>query len=147
MTTTTRSFLSSAASAAITAALLSGCVAGHRSPVDPVSNADKLDYTVVTAARPDFKEPFLRDGVVTQPARFPSIQAGVPEPRVKELLGEPLQAQAGPRGTEWDYNFKFRMPQSQNYLVCQYKVVFDDSHAVREGVWRRRQCLDLAQGR
>ena len=118
--------------------------AARDNPIDPVSNPDKLDYRDVEARRPDFKEPFLRDGVVSQPQRFGQVAAGLPAPQVQALLGQPLQEVNGPRGKEWDYNFKFRMPRSENYLVCQYKVVFDDQkQAVRETVWRRHQCLDL----
>lgn len=133
-------------SALIAAALLlAGCVSiGHENPVDKVSNPNELDFTDVSARRPDFREPFLRDGVVAQPARFRQITAGLTPEQVRQALGQPLQEQAGPRGKEWDYNFKFLMPQSTNYLVCQYKVVFDGATtAVRETVWRRRQCQDL----
>ena len=115
-------------------------------PIDPVSNPNKLEYRDVEARRPDFKEPFLRDGVVSQPQRFNSVSAGLPAAQVQALLGQPLQQVAGPRGQEWNYNFKFRLPASQNYLVCQYKVVFDDgTQTVRETVWRRQQCMRLVQ--
>jgi len=124
--------------------LLAGCATAHHNPVDGTSNPDKLAYRDVEARRPDFKEPFLRDGVVSEPARFSELSAGTPVARVQELLGEPLQKGSGSRGPEWDYNFKFRLPQSQNYLVCQYKVVFDgQGQTVRETVWRRQQCLNL----
>ncbi|MGO4396133.1 outer membrane protein assembly factor BamE [Variovorax sp. M-6] len=135
------------ASAILAAALLCAAAPGlaRDNPVDPVSNPDKLSYHDVEARRPDFKEPFLRDGVVSQPERFQAVKAGLPQAQVQAMLGQPLNQQSGPRGTEWDYNFKFLMPQSRNYLVCQYKVVFDESQAVREAVWRRQQCLDLAR--
>ncbi|MBS0426681.1 MAG: outer membrane protein assembly factor BamE [Proteobacteria bacterium] len=131
-------------SAAVLAALLAGCVAGgHHNPIDPVSNQSRLSYADVHARRPDFKEPFLRDGVVSQSERFRTIQAGLPQAQVLVALGQPLKVHDGAQGAEWDYNFKFLLPQSENYLVCQYKVVFDSSQAVRDAVWRRRQCLDL----
>ena len=38
----------------------------------------------------------------------------------------------------------FVMPKSENYLICQYKVVFDTDRLVRETVWRRRQCSQIA---
>lgn len=126
--------------------LLAGCVAvgGHHNPVDSLSNAHELDYTDVDVRRPDFDEPFVRDGMVSQPAAFRDIGAGLTPEIVRQRLGEPLQEQDGPRGREWDYSFKFAMPQSENYLVCQYKVVFAAAgEPVRETVWRRRQCLDL----
>jgi len=133
-----------ALAAVLAAALLAGCAAGHRNPVDPVSNAGKLDFSDVLARRPDFREPFLRDGVVTQPERFRAIKPGLPQAQVQAALGQPLSQRNGPGGTEWDYDFKFRMPQSGNHIVCQYKVLFDDGQAVRDAVWRRQQCLDLA---
>lgn len=116
----------------------------RENPVDPVSNPDKLEYRDVDARRPDFREPFLRDGVVTEPAAFRQITAGLAAAQVQSRLGQPVREAAGPRGPEWDYNFKFRLPESSNYLVCQYKVVLDEGkQAVREAVWRRKQCLDL----
>ena len=127
-------------------ALLASClgVDARENPVDPVSNPNKLEYRDVEARRPDFKEPFLRDGVVAQPARFKQVAAGAAAMQVRDMLGQPQREANGPRGREWDYNFKFQLPQSSNYLVCQYKVVLNDNgQAVRETVWRRKQCADL----
>lgn len=63
---------------------------------------------------------------------------------VQTLIGKPLAQSNGPRGTEWDYNFKFIMPRSEHYIVCQYKVVLNSTQQVLETVWRRKQCLDIA---
>ncbi|MDQ0073391.1 outer membrane protein assembly factor BamE (lipoprotein component of BamABCDE complex) [Variovorax boronicumulans] len=130
---------------ALAAALLGATthVAARDNPVDAVSNPDKLDYRDVEARRPDFKEPFLRDGIVSRPERFREIKPGINQAQVLAVLGQALRQQPGALGTEWDYQFKFQMPRSANYLVCQYKVVFDGSQTVRSAVWRRRQCLDL----
>ncbi len=143
--TTTPHALPAVAPFVLAAALLSVAtsVVARNNPVDPVSNPEKLSYHDVEARRPDFKEPFLRDGVVSRPERFHEIKPGVSQAQVLAVLGQALKTQRGALGTEWDYHFKFQMPQSANYLVCQYKVVFDDSQAVRSAVWRRRQCLDL----
>ncbi len=137
--------LASAAAMVGAALLTAGCVAiGHNNPVDPVSNRDELKFSDVSIDRPDFRDPFVRDGVVSEPVQLRRITAGLTPEQVRQALGQPLQEQDGARGREWDYNFKFRMPQSTNYLVCQYKVVFDAAtSAVRETVWRRRQCQEL----
>ncbi|RYX96002.1 MAG: hypothetical protein EOO28_09660 [Comamonadaceae bacterium] len=127
-------------------ALLASClsVIARENPVDPVSNPNKLEYRDVEARRPDFKEPFLRDGVVSQPGRFKQVSAGSAAMQVRDMLGQPQREASGPRGREWDYNFKFRLPRSENYLVCQYKVVLNDGgQTVRETSWRRKQCSDL----
>ena len=127
-------------------ALLASCLGAvaRDNPVDPVSNPNKLQYLDAEARRPDFKEPFLRDGVVSAPGSFKQVTAGAPAVQVRNMLGQPQREADGPRGREWDYNFKFRLPQSTQYLVCQYKVVLDNGgQAVRETVWRRKQCADL----
>ncbi|RYF83166.1 MAG: outer membrane protein assembly factor BamE [Comamonadaceae bacterium] len=131
--------------------LMAGCmlacasaVSARENPVDPVSNPSHLVYGNVETRSPDFGESFLRDGVVSQTAGFARIAAGLPAAEVASQLGEPLRKGSGAHGQEWDYNFKFRLSPSNNYMVCQYKVVFDDSkNVVRETAWRRKQCLDL----
>lgn len=125
--------------------LMSGCVAvGHQNPADSMSNPNKLAYTDVEARSPNFNEVFVRDGFVSNPADFRKVTPGMRPEQVRQMLGQPLKEGQGSRGQEWDYNFKFRMPESNNYLVCQYKVVLDaQRQAVREAVWRRKQCLDL----
>jgi len=117
----------------------SGSAYGQRNPVDRVSNPAKFDYANVGIAPADMNPPFVRDGVVSELQRFAAITPGLEQARVQTLLGAPIRQQ----GREWDYNFQLRMEQSDNFLVCQYKVVFDDQQLVRETVWRRRQCQQL----
>ena len=125
----------------------SAALAWHHNPIDKISNPEKLEFTDVQVGWPDFAEPFVRDGIVSKPEGFRQVQAGLTAGQIQSMLGQPLKQAQGSRGLEWDYNFKFLMPQSQNYLVCQYKVVFegDQAEKVREAVWRRHQCLDLVQ--
>ena len=119
--------------------------AANSNPVDRVSNPNALDYSDVHISPEDMKAPFVRDGLVVEPQHFATIQPGLAQPQVHAMLGEPLRKH-GAQGREWDYNFKFKMPQSQNYLVCQYKVVFDAQELVQNSIWRRRQCQQLAAG-
>lgn len=115
-------------------------------PEDAVSNPDKLQYSDVKVGYADMKPDFARDGVLAeQLGGIRSIQPGMAQEKVLQTLGEPLARTAGSKGQEWDYNFKLRQPQSGNLLVCQYKVVFDEVKEVRESVWRRQQCQQLAQ--
>lgn len=128
---------------------VAACVAlpagAYNNPVDPVSNPHKLPYSDVEVRYSDLKAPFVRDGELEQPLKLSqAVKPGVAQAQVQSLLGQPLKQSSGPRGQEWDYNLKFRVPQSDNYLVCQFKVVFNEQQQVRESVWRRRQCQDLA---
>lgn len=117
-------------------------VAGQSNPVDRVSNPTARDYTDVEISPQDMSPSFVRDGVVAEPQLFSTIRAGLAQSEVRARLGEPLQM----RGRAWDYNFQLKMPDSENYLVCQYKVMFDRSQFVQNTVWRRRQCQRIASG-
>lgn len=112
-------------------------------PVDQVSNPAARDYTDVEISPQDMGTPFVRDGVVTDLQVFATIKAGLTQGQVHAMLGEPLRKQNS-RRPEWDYNFRLKMQQSQNFLVCQYKIVFDERQLVRDTVWRRQQCQSLA---
>ena len=112
-------------------------------PVDQVSNPAARDYTDVEISPQDMGTPFVRDGVVTDLQVFAAIRVGLTQGQVHAMLGAPLRKQNS-RSSEWDYDFRLKMQQSQNFLVCQYKVVFDERQLVRDTVWRRQQCQSLA---
>lgn len=117
--------------------------AGHTNPVDRVSNPGAVDFDDVDVSLRNLSPSFLRDGVVIDRSIFTTIVPGLTQANVVATLGAPLRRQNS-RGTAWSYNFKFQMPQSQNYLVCQYEVLFNKQQLVSDTVWRRRQCQQLA---
>lgn len=118
--------------------------AGQSNPVDRVSNKNALEYADVEVRPDEMNPPFVRRGLVVDPQRLTQIRAGLSEAEVRSALGDPL-SNGRSRAREWDYDIKLKMPRSQNYLICQYKVVFDAQRAVSATVWRRRQCEQLAQ--
>lgn len=102
----------------------------------------QLDYDDIHMTRPEFDEPFQRDGRVTQVAQVLQVVAGATPDQVRASIGEPLRTGHGSRGPEWDYNLKLDLAD-EDFIVCQYKVVFDArSEAVVETHWRRYQCRD-----
>ena len=143
MTTLFSKPLMRAAAIACAGLLAAGVAQARSNPVDPISNPNALKYSDVHMTIPKYDEPFQRDGIVQRPEIFRQISAGMTGGAVQGLIGAPIRQERGARGTEWDYHFKFVMPQSSNYLVCQYKVVFDEAQQVREAVWRRHQCADI----
>lgn len=117
----------------------------HINPVDEVSNPQKLDYKDIEVRRPDFSEKFLRDGIIDQPQRLQKLQKGISINQALRLLGQPINRKIGKNGDEWDYNIKLKMNDSENYIVCQYKIIVDENNKVIENtVWRRKQCLNIA---
>lgn len=133
-------FVTAALMAGVAGAGLPSVALGQSNPVDRVSNPSEYKYSDVDTSLRKLHEPFLRDGVVIEPQRFRSITTGLDAAQVQALIGAPVQRSA----RTWDYNFKFKMPQSENYLVCQYKVVFGADQAVSSTAWRRRQCQQIA---
>lgn len=133
---------------AFTGAMISNATAelAHMNPVDEASNPNKLEYKDVEARRPDFSEPFLRDGIITQPQRLQQLKKGLPLEKALALLGQPIKRKISKNSEELDYNLKFKMADSENYIVCQYKLVVDGNQKVIENtVWRRRQCMNMVQ--
>ena len=106
-------------------------------PIDPVSNPQRLSYPDIHMLMSDYDEPFQRDGVVIEPARFHQMTQGMSADQVVALIGQPLNANASTKepDNQWDYN-----------IVCQYKVVFDQDQKLENGYWRRHQCLDIVNG-
>lgn len=101
-----------------------------------------LDYSDISMARPDFDEPFRRDGRLVPVSRIVQVAAGATPDQVRELIGDPLQTGHGAGGPEWDYNLKLDLAD-EDFIVCQYKVVFDArSEVVVATQWRRYQCRD-----
>lgn len=126
--------------------LLAASLASAANPIDPVSNPNRLDYPDVHMSLPDYDEPFQRAGVMAQPELVRKLTRGMSSGQVVALLGLPLKEEEAVESRLWDYNFTFRLPHSQHYIVCQYKVVFDQDSKVEDAYWRRHQCLDIVKG-
>lgn len=122
-------------------AFASTAQAGHRNPIDQQSNPQAKDFTDKHIAPSELARPFERDAVVTDPKIFANVTIGQAKDDVSAILGEALTQ----KKREWDYQFKFMLPNSENYLICQYKVRFDRDNLVKSTAWRRRQCENLAK--
>lgn len=123
---------------------MAGCLNARQNPVDPVTNPQGLDFDDVTMETEDYAPPFQRRGQFVSDVRLlKKIAPGVPAAKVTSLLGKPLSQTSGEAGEEWNYHVTVPLPASENYLVCQYKVVFDDQERVKGTVWRRHQCPQL----
>lgn len=124
--------------------LLVAGVSWAANPVDPVSNPERLAYPEVHMELPDYDEPFQRAGVMSEPQRLRQLTLGMAADQVVTLLGRPLNEEAAAQSRYWDYNFTFKMPRSEHYIVCQYKVILDQERKLEKAFWRRHQCLDIA---
>ena len=111
----------------------------------PSAQADTppaLDYDDIRMARPDFNEPFRRDGRSTQLENVLQVVPGASADQVRALIGNPIRTGHGALGPEWDYDLKLNLAD-EDFIVCQYKVVFDArNEQVIETRWRRYQRRD-----
>ena len=140
-----KSFL--AVSLLVAGASCNMAIAGHTNPIDPVSNPKSQDFSDVSVNYRDLPVKFVRNGVVSDAQGFQAIQVGMPQNAVQSLLGVPLSSRADGKNDAWDYHFTFKMPESNNILICQYRVTFDQNDNVLNTVWRRRQCENIASPR
>ncbi|MBS0911110.1 outer membrane protein assembly factor BamE [Tatumella sp. JGM118] len=125
--------------------LLSGCAnLWHDNPVDNRSNPDHYSYHDVSKRPTRLDEKFVRQGTQQQLSAVGAIRPEMTREQVTALLGKPLYQDDS--GTQWEYDINLQLPQSENHIICQYKVIFDSiTQRVKTGVWRRQQCLDLAK--
>jgi hypothetical protein len=129
--------------ALLSAALVIGAVpshAGHSNPVDQKTNPQAENFTDVHIAPRKLDDPFVRDAGVTDPQIFRGVTTGLAQDQLAQVIGQPVKKD----GRSWDYQFKFAMTNSQNFLICQYKVKFDREDRVESAIWRRQQCAALA---
>lgn len=129
--------------ALLSAALVVGAVpshAGHTNPVDQQTNPQAENFTDVHIAPRKLDVPFVRDAGVTNPQIFRGVTNGLTPDALTQVIGQPVKKDR----RSWDYQFKFAMTNSQNFLVCQYKVKFDRENRVQSAIWRRQQCAALA---
>ena len=136
--------MNKALAACMSAGLILLCGAPHASASDHSRGANPhgLDYTDIEMDRPDFDEPFQRDGRTLTAAEIAQVVPGTTADQVRVLLGDPVRTGQGARGPEWDYNLKLGLAD-HDFIVCQYKVVLDPrGETVVETVWRRYQCRD-----
>jgi len=128
---------------------LSACMAhvalAQANPVDKISNPQGREFDDVSVNPQEMSPLFYRDGVEINKTVFTDIEVGDGPAEVQTLLGEPIESNS-PDDHVWNYNFRMKMASSPNFFICQYKVIFDDRMIVKDVVWRRRQCQDLAKG-
>lgn len=90
-------------------------------------------------------ENFVRHGKPVTVSLVNQIALGATQDQVTALLGEPVRVLNKGRSAVWDYNLKFTTAEDGD-IVCQYKVLFDNTEKVDETVWRRPQCREIMLG-
>lgn len=121
-------------------AMLGGCGSSAKMSGQAVGgSADRESVSF-----PDVDRAWLKGGTFIDVEQLRRIGRGMTKNQVRELISYPHfnEGLFGP--TEWDYLFNFRTGRGDEFVTCQYKVVYKDgfSNAI---YWRDPGCAQLIQ--
>lgn len=92
---------------------------------------------------PDLSSTYLKMGDFVDPDNVLRISEGQHKDQVRLLLGHPHFSEGIFGVREWDYAFNFYTGNGNEYITCQYKLLFDREMRVTSTYWRDAQCPEL----
>ncbi|MGL4767984.1 MAG: OmpA family protein [Formosimonas sp.] len=103
----------------------------------------KAESTAQNLHWPEPKSSYLRAGQFVDPDDVRRMITNLPKREVRLLLNHPNFSEGLLGVHEWDYLFNFLTGRGEEYITCQYKVLFNDKMRVSSMHWREKQCEDL----
>ncbi|MCC8397494.1 outer membrane protein assembly factor BamE [Paraburkholderia sp. MMS20-SJTR3] len=110
-----------------------------------LSNFDDNGHLAAKSA-PVF--PKIEDNHWQPEGTFPNLDnlrrvgPGLTKNQLYDLLGRPHFDEGEFNVREWDYVFNFRTGKGNEYITCQYKVLFDHNKLAQEFYWKPDSCAD-----
>ncbi|WP_176475783.1 OmpA family protein [Halomonas salipaludis] len=92
---------------------------------------------------PDLDSSYLDTGDFIAPEAIHRISEGQSKEQVRRLLGDPHFNEGFFAVREWDYAFNFYTGEGNEYITCQYKLLFDRDMRMSETHWHRPECADF----
>lgn len=92
---------------------------------------------------PDLDSTYLKTGDFVDHDAVLRISEGQHKDQVRLLLGHPHFSEGIFGVREWDYAFNFYTGNGNQYITCQYKLLFDRDMRVESTHWRDAQCPAL----
>ncbi|WP_438998675.1 OmpA family protein [Variovorax beijingensis] len=126
----------------VLAAMLGGCASSVNTP-DQAAGASAANESV---SFPDAGNAWLNGGTFIDVEQLRRIGRGMTKNQVRELISYPHFSEGlfGPK--EWDYLFNFRSGRGDEFVTCQYKVVYKDG--VSDAMyWKDPACAGYLQPR
>lgn len=123
------------------AAMLGGCASSANNMPDRAAATPAADESV---AFPDAGSAWLKGGTFIDVEQLRRIGRGMSKNQVRELISYPHFSEGlfGPK--EWDYLFNFRTGRGDEFVTCQYKVVYKDGVADAM-YWKDPACAGYLQ--
>lgn len=106
-------------------------LAGHAYGAGPAN--DSVTFPAVTSA-------WLEGGTFVNVDNLRQVAPGVSKDQLYNLLGRPHFSEGMFAVKEWDYVFNFRTGKGNEFVPCQYKVLFDDNYNAKSFHWKDPAC-------
>lgn len=123
--------------------LLSGCVAATLAACGTNQSHVDADGKSNAPVFPALKDASRTEGSYVNVENLRKVVPGLTKPQLYELIGLPHFSEATFNVREWDYIFKFPQPGTQEPMVCQYKVMFDDNKVAQSYVFLPQSCAQV----
>ena len=111
---------------AVTIAALAGPVSAH------------ADDAAVTF--PERDEAWLKEGTFPNVDNLRQMMPGLSKDQVYALLQEPHFSEGFFGVRKWNYIFNFRTGKGNEYVTCQYQIVYDSNGRVKSTHWKEHEC-------
>jgi outer membrane protein OmpA-like peptidoglycan-associated protein len=92
---------------------------------------------------PEVGKEWLQEGTFVNVENLKQMGPGLMKDQIHDLLGRPHFTTGMWGVSEWDYLFNFRTGRGNEYITCQYKVLFDGDSRVENLYWRDGRCAQL----
>jgi OOP family OmpA-OmpF porin len=123
--------------------LLGGCVAATLAACG--TNPSHVDANGKSSdpVFPAIEDASRTEGSYVNVQNLRKVVPGLTKPQLYELIGLPHFSEAMFNVREWDYIFKFPQPGTQDPMVCQYKVMFDDNKVAQSYLFLPQSCAQV----
>lgn len=128
--------VSMAALLGLTFAGLTGCGTISKGVAADGSGADKLVF-------PDPGSASVKGGTFPGVADLRNVAPGMTKDQLYQMFGRPHFNEGVLGVREWDYLFNFRTGQGDQYVTCEFKVLFDKQRLAQSYHWKPESCADL----
>jgi outer membrane protein OmpA-like peptidoglycan-associated protein len=89
---------------------------------------------------PEVGSEWLQGGTFVNVDNLRQVAPGLQKDQLYDLLGRPHFKTGMFAVKEWDYLFNFRTGKGDEFVSCQYKVVFDDNYIAKSFHWKDPAC-------
>lgn len=119
----------------VAATALAACGTVSRNVANDGRGADQIVF-------PDMASAILQGGTFVNLDNLRQVAPGMSKDQLYDLLGRPHFHEGAFGVREWDYIFDFRTGNGDEFVSCQYKVLFDRQLLAQSFHWKPTACAE-----